>query len=511
MFNTEFHLIINSVVSVASQGVQAVEPSAGFLARFIENPEETGLMVALLAAFLGGLVSFFSPCVLPLLPIYMSFVSGMSLEQMTNKEEQGKTFGKVFFNTLIFVCGFSIIFILAGLGASAIGLFIKNYSSQISIVAGLVIVTLALHSMGLIQIKLLYYEKRVQVKERRFGPLSSFLFGSAFAFGWTPCIGPILAMILLLASQQGSTAKGMLLLGVYSAGLAIPFLITAIFLNKLLSTFKKVNRYFDIVEVVTGAVLLIAATWLIFGQLTHVVPSIYPILAVTGAMTLLIIFRKKMPLKLFKAGAGIVVAAIVVAGVGLYFFAQSPEKSSSSIPGVNNIGADRENDPLSIKFDDFSGNVVTLEKYRGKPILLNFFASWCAPCKKEIPELIKIHQTIAKDKFYIISVNCDEEIEEGVKITKAMNIPYPVVHGKVNDLQLLGARTALPTNIILNAKGRKVQGYTGFPKAIIIRELEKLVKTDKPGDLSKAIKESKEEKASQSGFGLGEKTVVDPE
>ena len=502
MFSIDLYAALNTVVSAAAQVAQEADNSVGFLGRFIENPEGTGLMVALGVAFVGGLVSFFSPCVLPLLPIYMSFISGMSLEQMTDKNEQGKTFGKVFFNTLIFVCGFSLVFILAGLGASAVGLFIKGHSSQISIVAGLVIIALALHSMGLIQIKFLYYEKRMQVKERRLGPLSIFIFGSAFAFGWTPCIGPILATILVVASEQGSTAKGMLLLAVYSASLGIPFLVTALFINKLLGTFKKVNRYFDIVEVVTGAVLLVAATWLIFGQLTHIISSIYPVLAVSGAMLVLILLKRKLSGGIFKAATGLVIVAIVVAGLGLYFFATPAVSTSTNSPDNGTNGATEKIDPLTIKFDDFKGSVVTLEKYRGKPILLNFFASWCAPCKKEIPELIKIHQTMAKERFHIISINCDEDIADGVKITESLNISYPVVHGKINDLQILGARTALPTNMILDADGKVVKVFTGFPKAVILKELEKLVETDEVDNVSETIPGELEEKIPQSGFAI---------
>ena len=418
--------------------------------------------VSLVTAFTGGLLSFFSPCVLPLIPVYLSFVSGLSFEQMTSQQDRKKTFFKVFFNTLLFVSGFSSVFILLGLGASTIGKFLQTYQSQVSVVAGIVIVLLALHFMGILRIKWLYYEKRVQVKERRFGPLSSYLLGFAFAFGWTPCIGPILASILLLASQQDGTMAGVGLLAVYSAGLAIPFLATAIFLNTFLGFFKKVNRHFDTIEIAIGGVLLVAATWLIFNQLTHLFASFYPMVAVAGAMLLIVLFHRKLPKALFLASTGIVAASIVLGGGGLYLAYPSPTQQTAG-------------GKVLVEFEDFSGNKKTLSEFEGKPVLLNFFASWCGPCKEEIPELIEIHLHKAQGRFTIVGINLDDDIEVGKKFVDSMSIPYPVLHGTIADLQALGERTALPKNIILDNQGRKILSYTGFPgEALLMKQLNNL-------------------------------------
>ena len=418
--------------------------------------------VNLFAAFTGGLLSFLSPCVLPLIPVYLSFVSGLSFEQMTDQESRGKNFWKVFFNTLLFVTGFSIVFILLGFGASTIGQVLKVYQREFSLVAGLVIVVLALHFMGLLRIKWLYYEKRVQVQKRRFGPISSFLLGFFFAFGWTPCIGPILASILLVASQQETAHSGIVLLSAYSAGMAIPFMATAIFLNTFLGLFKKVNKYFDVIETAIGAVMLVAATWLIFSQLTHIVSTTIPMAIVGVSMLFLVLLQKKIPKTAFNLFTGFIIAFIVIIGVGLFFFATPPTGSQIT-------------KTINIQFDDFSGNTVTLDKFSGKPILLNFFASWCSPCKKEIPELIKIYEEKTKGEFYIVGVNCDEEINDGRKMIDAMKIPYPVLHGKVDDLNLIGERTALPTNIIVDSNGKKIAAYAGFPgEKLLLDQIEKL-------------------------------------
>jgi cytochrome c-type biogenesis protein len=419
--------------------------------------------VNLITAFSGGLLSFFSPCVLPLIPVYLSFVSGLTFEQMTREEDRKKTFFTVFFNTLLFVLGFSTVFTALGLGASTIGQFLKTYQSQVSVIAGMVILVLALHFMGLLRIKWLYYEKRVQVKKRRFGPLSSFLLGLAFAFGWTPCIGPILASILLLASQQEGVGAGLKLLGAYSAGMAIPFLATAMFLNTFLGFFKKVNKHFETIEIAIGGVLMVAAAFLIYSQFEHIVSANMVMGAVALTMLGIIIARPKIPRAAFVVVTAIVVGVIAIGGGGLYFFGPEPLRAED-------VGA------LTIQFDDFHGNEITLSEYGGKPILLNFFASWCGPCKKEIPELVSIHNEKTHGRFSIVGINCDEETADGKAFVDEMKIPYPVLHGKVGDLTVFGERTALPTNLILDGQGRKIKSYTGFPgEEILLNDIEKLL------------------------------------
>jgi cytochrome c-type biogenesis protein len=334
--------------------------------------------------------------------------------------------------------------------------------TQVSLISGLMILVLSLHFMGIIQIKFLYYEKRVQIQKRRFGPASSFFLGFFFAFGWTPCIGPVLTTILAMAAQQETANAGIVLLGFYSAGLALPFLATAIFLSTFLSFFKKVTKHFDVIETALGGVMLVAATWFIFSQLDTLFSATIPTVAAGIVVLTLVLFKSKLPVNAFKIIALVLVAAIAMGGLGLYFLAPNPQTEADG--------------PLSIPFDDFSGTPVTLEKYAGKPILLNFFASWCAPCRKEIPELIEIYNKKAQGRFFIIGVNCDEDVSDGIDLVKKMNIPYPVVHGDVDDLKAFGERTALPTNIILDANGQKAIAFTGFPgETVLLEQIEKLI------------------------------------
>jgi cytochrome c-type biogenesis protein len=217
--------------------------------------------ISLITALGAGILSFISPCVLPIVPGYLSFISGVSIEDLQQK--QSRAINKVFINSLFFVLGFSVVFIILGASATFVSRILTQYIDIISKVAGALIIILGLHFIGLFRIRWLNYEKRLHLGTKNFGVIGSFVIGFAFAFGWTPCIGPILAGILALAAAKETVGQGVLLLGFYSAGLAIPFLLTALAFNSFLSVSGKIKRHFRVVEIV-GGVLLIGIGFLIF-------------------------------------------------------------------------------------------------------------------------------------------------------------------------------------------------------------------------------------------------------
>ena len=221
--------------------------------------------VSLLAAFGAGVFSFISPCVLPLIPAYISFVSGVSIDSLQQEDEErhGQT-TKVFISTLVFVLGFSAVFIMLGAGAGVIGKLLFMYRVWFNRVAGSMIIILGLHMTGLFRIGFLEYEKRIHVRENPLGVLGIFLIGAAFAFGWTPCIGPILAAILALAAQQGTAASGMFMLAVYSAGLGLPFILTGLAINKFFGVYRRMRRYLGIIEKVAGVFLIVVGGLIFF-------------------------------------------------------------------------------------------------------------------------------------------------------------------------------------------------------------------------------------------------------
>jgi cytochrome c-type biogenesis protein len=233
--------------------------------------------ITFITAFGAGLLSFISPCVLPIVPGYLSFISGVSLEELQDKKSAAVR--RVFLNSLFFVLGFSVVFIALGASATFVSRFLTDYMPIISKVAGALIILLGLHFVGLFKIRWLNYEKRFHMGSKQLGIVGSFFVGFAFAFGWTPCIGPILAGILAIAATEETVTRGIILLAFYSAGLAVPFLITALAFNSFLTVSGKIKKHFRIVEIV-GGVFLIVIGFLIFtnslGYLSGLISQWFP-------------------------------------------------------------------------------------------------------------------------------------------------------------------------------------------------------------------------------------------
>jgi cytochrome c-type biogenesis protein len=220
--------------------------------------------VGLLVALTGGVMSFLSPCVLPLVPSYLSFVTGMSLEDLQEGVDRRATF----IHSVLFVLGFSIIFIVLGASASFLGAFLRYYEVWIARIGGVVIIVLGLHLTGVLKIAPLLRERRVHVSDKPAGYLGTIGVGAAFGAGWTPCIGPVLGAILTLAGTQDSVWAGVSLLSVYSLGLAIPFLISALALDWFLSAFSRFRQFLPMVERVSGVMLIILGLLLVTGTFT---------------------------------------------------------------------------------------------------------------------------------------------------------------------------------------------------------------------------------------------------
>ena len=217
-------------------------------------------MFEIIIAFGAGLISFLSPCVLPLIPGYISYISGSSLSELINRKNIN------LFPIILFTVGFSIVFIIFGAASTFLGQVLLKNSYELRIVAGLVIIILSLQIIGLINIKFLNYEKRIQTNISA-GILSPILIGMAFAFGWTPCIGPILGSILVLASTEESLSKGVLLLFFYSIGLAIPFILSGYLIQRFLIFSKNFKKNINKVSKIGGIILLITGILIITNQL----------------------------------------------------------------------------------------------------------------------------------------------------------------------------------------------------------------------------------------------------
>lgn len=226
---------------------------------------DASLGPALLAAGAGGILSFLSPCVLPIVPPYLAYMAGSSLHDVSESKAPDP---KVLRTALFFVLGLSTVFLLLGLAASSLGRALLAWQRELTMVSGLAITLFGLHFLGVLRIPILMREARVEARTSGGSAMGAYVLGLAFAFGWTPCIGPVLGSILSLAAQEGSVERGMLLMAVYAAGLGVPFLLTALFLRQALGVMAGLKRHMALIERLMGVLLLAVGLLMLTGGFT---------------------------------------------------------------------------------------------------------------------------------------------------------------------------------------------------------------------------------------------------
>ncbi|MBE0426021.1 MAG: cytochrome c biogenesis protein CcdA [Nitrospirae bacterium] len=214
-------------------------------------------------AFLAGVLSFLSPCVLPLVPSYVSFITGLSFKDLTTAIDRRKIRHLTLTNSFAFIGGFSFVFIALGVSSSAIGLFLFEYLDLIRIIGGVLVIIFGLFIAGFLKLDFLLKDKKIHLSGKPAGYIGTFIIGMTFAAGWTPCIGPILGTILLYAGSKGSAIYGLKLLSVYSLGLAIPFFISALAINTFLSYSPKIAKYMRVIMIISGLLLIIFGVMLL--------------------------------------------------------------------------------------------------------------------------------------------------------------------------------------------------------------------------------------------------------
>lgn len=376
--------------------------------------------VSAVTVFIQGALSFLSPCVLPLLPLYVSYLAGGA------GEDDGKggvryPRRRVFINTLFFVLGISFAFFLLGMGLSALGTFFRNYQVWFARISGLIIILFGLYQLGLgKRAMLLEQEHRLpfRLDKVAMNPATALVLGFTFSFAWTPCVGPALSSVLLMASSSGSSAAGFLLIGLYTLGFALPFLAVGLFTGTVLNFFRS---HQSIVRwtVKLGGVLLI-----VMGVLT-----------ITGA------------------------AGSLSAGLA----AQEPAVSQES-------AASQEEERPSVPAPDFTltdqfGESHTLSDYQGKIVFLNFWATWCSPCKSEMPDiqaLYEAHGGNAEDLVVLgvaqPGVGREGSSEDIADFLAEDGYTYPVVMDEDGSVFAQYGIRAFPTTFMISSDGT-VYGY----------------------------------------------------
>lgn len=222
------------------------------------------------AALLAGLLSFVSPCVLPIVPPYLAYLAGISFEELRVRSDQSAQARRIVIAAVSFVLGFSTVFIALGATASVIGRTIAQYFDVLAMIAGALIILMGLHFLGVFRIALFYREARVQIARKPAGPVGAYVMGLAFAFGWTPCVGPVLATILFMAGADGTVLRGATLLAVYSLGIGVPFVLAALFASRFLTWAAGFRKHLDKVEKAMGALLVVTGLLFMTGRMQSI-------------------------------------------------------------------------------------------------------------------------------------------------------------------------------------------------------------------------------------------------
>ena len=505
--------------------------------------------VTLAGCFLAGLVSFLSPCVLPLVPGYISMLSGVGMEQLRQGEVPRSG---LFTSALAFVTGFSVVFISFGAAASAVGAFLNAHRHTLVPIAGALILLFGLHLLGLL-IKLSFRVGLILgfllvalgvISLLRHAPLfadfgalhffslsmigffgpslarwlnrdvhlrssvaqpgigSGFLLGFAFAFGWTPCIGPILTTVLGFAGASGTVSRGVFLLAVYSAGLAIPFLLTALGIGQFMTFYKSFRKYLHAVEMFSGALLLFVGGLIFFDNLTWL----------TGKLTFLqstVLWLEHALTQgtgstVFWGAFGLLVLAIVmfalwknwktvssmqgrktvliVVTVALLITATALADRATRLPkqstGPENTGAPFPSEKVAglpapeLTLKDLDGKDVSLSEYKGKVILVNFWATWCEPCRVEIPWLIEMQKQYGPKGFVILGIALDEEgksvvapfvAKERFEVNgEKLPMSYRILIGNDDAADKFGGLFGYPTSVLISRDGKQIKRVTGM-------------------------------------------------
>lgn len=400
----------------------------------------TGNSISFIFVFLQGIFSFLSPCILPIIPIYVSYLAGNA----KNISEDGTiTYDrrKVFLNTVFFVLGISTVFFVLGLSFTTIGKVFNSNKILLSRISGIIIVLLGLFQLGLFNSEFLNREFRIKskVNVKNMNPFVAYVMGFTFSFAWTPCVGPALSSILLLASSAKTAFLGNALVFIYALGFIIPFLFLGIFTTQALNFIKKNKRIVQYTIKVGGVIMVVMGIMTFTGFVNNI----------TGYLSSNRSSINETP----------------------YNENSSTNENNDEIKekydGENNSENNKNND-LMDSFDftltDQYGNVHTLSEYKGKTVFLNFFATWCPPCKMEMPHIEELYNefNLNKDDIVILGVanpgGREKDIDGIKEFLNSENLTFPVVFDDSGDTFSNYQIMSLPTTFMINEDG-KVYGY----------------------------------------------------
>ena len=382
----------------------------------------------LILVFIEGLLSFFSPCVLPIIPVYISILSNSSQDILNNEDFKSSSLLK---NTIFFTLGICTTFFLLSMTIGVFSQFFIDNKNILMLIGGVLIVFMGIFYMELINIPLLQRDKRLNMKVKDMNILTSYLLGFTFSFGWTPCIGPMLASVIIMASGSESLLAGNLLVGIYSIGFILPFIIVAIFYKKLFEKFNNTKKYLPILKKIGGIILIISGLIMIYNGL---------------------------------------------------------DKRNTTIENEATNKVEQSQEDGKIKALDFTlydqyGNTHTLSEYEGKTVFLNIWATWCPPCKQEMPYIEELYKeyNLNKEDVVILGLASPYFGKEGSKedIKEFLNsnkYTFPVVFDENADLIYSYGIQAFPTTFVIDKEGYIAQYVPGGMTKEMMKTLIESVK-----------------------------------
>lgn len=374
----------------------------------------------LIVVFVEGVLSFFSPCILPILPIYLSILSNSSIESL--KEDKSNFIHSLLFkNTLFFALGISLTFFILGSSVNALKSFFDTNKDLIMIFGGLIIIFMGLFYMGVIKSSLLNREKRFNINTKQINPISAFLFGFTFSFGWTPCIGPILTSVLIMSSSANNIGTSNLLMLVYTIGFILPFILASLFYNKLFKTFDKMKNYMGLIKKIGGIILILSGL----------------IMFINGSF-------------------------------GVYKHLNDSNNSNSNSQSIDKENKNEKIMSIDFTLYDQNGKEHKLSDYKGKTVFLNFWATWCPPCKAEMPYIEQLYKEYNKNNKDVVilgvaSPNLDREgsKEDIIEFLQQEKYTFPVVMDNNGELAYQYGISAYPTTFIIDKEGYITQYVPG--------------------------------------------------
>lgn len=427
--------------------------------------------ISAVTVFLQGLLSFFSPCVLPLLPLYIGYLSGGTAV----KGEDGKIHykqSKVLVHTLFFVAGVSFAFFLLGLGVSAVGGFFHSHQAMFARVGGILVMLFGLYQLGIFGTSsVLGREHRLpfQLDRLAMSPVTALLMGFTFSFAWTPCVGPALTSVLLMAASAATRSQGFGLIGVYTLGFVLPFLFVGLFTTRLLELFKKYRGVVQYTVKIGGILMVLMGILMFTGKMNDVTGYLSRISGIQVSQT----ERMEEGTVTEKAEAdnegekqGTEGGSTESGKGGLESTAASEEASGETAPAETAADARPVIPAVDFELEDQYGNIHRLEDYRGKTIFLNFWATWCPPCKAEMPDIQKLYEksaTEGENAVIVLGVAAPNMGQEGSEeeiaaFMEEKGYTYPVLMDTEGELFASYGIMSFPTTFMIDRDGN-VFGY----------------------------------------------------